>query len=229
MKTSKLRCLIVDDEPPARRILERYLASFPDLELVDSCGDAFSAMAVIQEEEVDLLLLDINMPELSGISLVKALPHPPLVIFTTAYPEYAVEGFDLEAVDYLVKPISLERFARAIQRVHTRLPDKTDNNGFLSVRADKRLYRIPWEDIRYLQAYGDYVRIFTTTDNLMTKARLTNLEEQLPAEQFIRIHRSYIVALSAIAFIEGNLVQIGDVRLPVGASHREVLLSRWGG
>ena len=183
-------------------------------------------MEVLQNERIDLLLLDINMPKLSGIGLLKALPNPPLVVFITAYPEYAVEGFELEAVDYLLKPFSFERFVKAVNRVTQKMAIKTGNSSIstIVIKADKKLYQLDTTDILYLQAYGDYVKVFTKDKMLITKERLTNLEGQLPEDSFQRIHRSYIVALAAIEFVEGNQVKVGEELLPVAITYREQLL-----
>ncbi|MCP3928465.1 MAG: response regulator transcription factor [Bacteroidetes bacterium] len=227
----KLRCLIVDDEPLSVKVVQKYVEKLPQLELVAVCYNAFEAMEVLQKNEVDVLFLDINMPQLSGISLMKALPHPPAVVFITAYPEYAVEGFELEAVDYLLKPFSFERFIKAVQKVQERLnwqqnhTVNTEESDHLIIKVDKKLYRLRFPDIQYLQAYGDYVKVFATQETLLTKERLSNLEEMLPNEQFLRIHRSYIISLNAIQFIEGNQVQIGTTKLPVGQKYRESLLN----
>ncbi len=227
----KLRCLIVDDEPLSVKVVQKYVEKLPQLELVAVCYNAFEAMEVLQNKEVDVLFLDINMPQLSGISLMKALPHPPAVVFITAYPEYAVEGFELEAVDYLLKPFSFERFIKAVQKVQERLnwqqnhTVNTEESDHLIIKVDKKLYRLRFPDIQYLQAYGDYVKVFATQETLLTKERLSNLEEMLPNEQFLRIHRSYIISLNAIQFIEGNQVQIGTTKLPVGQKYRESLLN----
>ncbi len=228
----KIRCIAVDDEPLSLRILEKYADELPQLELVASCADAFEAMEILRSQAVDLLLLDINMPKLSGISLMKSLDRPPLVVFTTAYPEYAVEGFELEAVDYLLKPFSLERFIKAINRAAEKLTAHHDlpNHaaGHLLIKADKKLYKVDFQDILYLEAYGDYVKIFTKDKMLLTKERLATLETALPLDTFARIHRSYIIAVHAIEFLEGNLVKIGKEKLPVSTGLREALLKKLG-
>ena len=226
----KIRSIAVDDEPLSLKILEKYAADVPQLELVTTCTDAFAAMEALRREAVDLIFLDINMPKLSGISLLKSLDRPPLVIFTTAYPEHAVEGFELEAVDYLLKPFSLERFVKAVNRAAEKisLQNQTTETrpGHLLVKADKKLYKVDFHEILYLEAYGDYVKIFTKEKMLLTKERLTNLEAELPTENFLRIHRSYLISLAAIEFIEGNQVQLGGVKLPVSSTAKEELLER---
>ncbi|MEK7253226.1 MAG: LytTR family DNA-binding domain-containing protein, partial [Bacteroidota bacterium] len=179
-----------------------------------------------------VLLLDVNMPKLSGIGLLKSLDRPPLVIFTTAYPEFAVEGFELEAVDYLLKPFSLERFIKAINRAADRLagavPPSENRSGHLLVKADKKLYKVDFQDILHLEAYGDYVKIFTREKMLLTKERLAVLEESLPKQAFFRIHRSHVISLEAVEFIEGNMVSVGGLKLPVSEGLRETLVERLG-
>ncbi|MCF8244353.1 MAG: LytTR family DNA-binding domain-containing protein [Saprospiraceae bacterium] len=226
----KIRCIAVDDEPLSLRIIQKYAADLPHLDLLATCDNAFDAMDFLRQNPVDLMLLDINMPKLSGISLLKALDTKPLVVFTTAYSEYAVEGFELEAVDYLLKPFSLERFVKAVNRAADKLePQKGKQEtlpDFLLVKADRKLYKVDFQDIARLEAYGDYVKIFTKDKMLLTKERLNIVEQQLPPALFTRIHRSHIIALAAIEFIEGNLVKIGDEKLPISENLRELLLEK---
>ncbi len=226
----KIRCIAVDDEPLSLRIIQKYAADLPHLDLLATCDNAFAALDFLRQTTVDLMFLDINMPKLSGISLLKALDKQPLVIFTTAYPEYAVEGFELEAVDYLLKPFSLERFVKAVNRVTEKLEPKKGKQetppDFLLVKADKKLYKVDFLDIIRLEAYGDYVKIFTKDKMLLTKERLNIVEQQLPQAQFIRIHRSHVIAFAAIEFIEGNLVKISDEKLPISENLKELLLEK---
>jgi DNA-binding LytR/AlgR family response regulator len=226
-----INCIIVDDEPLARRVIEKYLKDLPFLNLLASCSHAFEAMEVLQKEAVDLIFLDISMPRLSGINFAKTLSDPPLIIFTTAYPEYAVEGFELEAVDYLLKPFSQERFLKAVNKVAKILENKpglkaADDPGFLIIKADKKLYKTNFSDILYLQSYGDYVKIFTAKKTLLTKERLSAIEENLPQNRFQKIHRSYVISLDAISFLEGNQVKINDTLLPVSNTYRAELLAK---
>lgn len=228
----KLRCLVVDDEPLARRVLEKYIADMPMLELVASCADAFEALEILQSRhDIRLLFLDINMPRLSGISLLRTLPQPPMVIFTTAYPEFAVEGFELEAVDYLLKPFAFERFVKAVNKA-AKMSEANgptpSSNDFLLLRADKKLYRLPFAQILFLQAYGDYVKVHTSRQVYLTKERLQNLQQSLPEDLFLQVHRSYVVALNAIAFVEGNQIDIAGTRIPVAITYREQLMLRLG-
>ncbi|MCB0596411.1 MAG: response regulator transcription factor [Lewinellaceae bacterium] len=223
-----LSCYIIDDEPPAIKVLERYIGQTPQLRLLGSATDAILGMQAVQELHPRLLFLDINMPKLSGIGLVKALAEPPAVIFTTAYPEYALEGFELEAVDYLLKPISFERFLKAVNKSQRlpAVPEAPKTPAVLLLQADRKLYRVPLEEILYLQAYGDYVKVHAAGQLYVPKTTLNQLEEELPAGAFFRIHRSYLVSLARIQYLEGNFVVIGEDKIPVGRSYREGLLRK---
>ena len=228
-----LRCLIVDDEPPAIRIVEKYLIHFPFLTHEGSYTDPFQALEYMQEQPIELLFLDINMPGLTGLQLMQSLRRPPLVIFTTAYPDYALQGFELQAVDYLLKPFSLERFTQAVLRARelaalqagSTLPSE---EAYLNIRVDRQLHRIPMSELCYLQAYGDYVKVITPRKTYLTKARLSKLAEELPAARFLQIHRSYVVALDRVRYLEGNSVCVGEEVLPVAAAYREELRRRVG-
>ena len=224
-----LSCYIIDDEPPAIKVLEHYIRQTPQLELLGSATDSIQGMQAIQDKSPQLLFLDINMPKLSGISLLRALPHPPAVIFSTAYTEYALEGFELEAVDYLLKPISFERFLKAVNKaqrfiVAQEAPEEAPS--FLLLQADRKLYRVPMKEIIYLEAYGDYVKVHTEKKLYVPKTTLNQLEEKLPNHTFMRIHRSYLVALPRIQYLEGNFVVARDEKIPVGRSFREELVRR---
>ncbi|MDX1408036.1 MAG: LytTR family DNA-binding domain-containing protein [Saprospiraceae bacterium] len=228
-----LRALIVDDEPLARRVLEKYIGQTPAVELVAACADAEEARAALDQHDVELLFLDIRMPGMSGMEFARSLGGGPMIVFVTAFPEYAAEGFELEAVDYLVKPFPYERFEQAVRKAHYLLEVEARHQAttepVLLVKSDKKLYRLPFKTILYLEGYGDYVKVHTTrTKTLLTKETLKHLERQLPAELFIRIHRSYIISVQAIQFMEGNQVSVNDQLLPVSESHRKQLLERMG-
>lgn len=231
MSNQPQKCLIVDDEPLARETLEKYISDIPSLELKAMCSNAFKAIEVLKNESIDILFLDINMPKLSGISMLKSLEKKPQVIFTTAYSEYAVEGFELDAVDYLLKPFSFERFVKAVNKASDRI-DKatqtvTNGDSFIAIKADKKIFKVNLDDINYIQALGDYIKIFTDSQTLVSHQTLKNLEDELPADGFIRIHKSYIVSLKSILFLEGNQVKVLDEMIPIGASYKEDLLSRF--
>lgn len=219
-----IRCVLVDDEPIGRRTLAEHAENIKDLEIVASLPNALDLSDFLKKNEVDLILLDIHMPKLSGIDFMKIQNDPPLVIFTTAYAEYAVEAFSVHAVDYLMKPISLDRFIKAIDRARE-IISKEDDTSWLIVKEGSRIYRIPTEGIFYVQAYGDYVKIFTSEKTYLSKDRLTNLTTTLPTP-FIQVHRSFIVNLNYLEYMEGNHVTIKETKIPVSNSFRSDLLAR---
>ena len=224
----KLNCIAVDDEPLALNIIKKYVHEIPGLNFLGSCGDALEGMAFIKKEKVDLIFLDINMPKLSGISFLKSTKNPPMVIFTTAYPEYAIEGFELEAIDYLLKPFSFERFLKAVNKAVDRFQLMESAKEFpkdhIYVKSDKRLYRVLFDEILYLEAYGDYVKVYTTDKMFLTKRKLSTIVKEFPAAHFLQVHRSYVISLKHIKYLEGNHVNIGENKIPVSAGHRESLL-----
>lgn len=222
-----LNCIIVDDEPIARDLLRTYISQIPYLNLKGECGEAFEAMQLINREAIDLVILDINMPRLSGLDMLRTLKKYPAIIITSAYPEYALEGFELAVTDYLLKPFSFPRFVQAAEKVlhqnqSTRLLPEKDN--FLVVKSDKKLIKVFFDDITYVEAYGNYIFIYTGKERIMSKQTLTQFEEQLPASAFVRIHKSYIISIKAVKFFEGNEVSIGDKKLPVGKVYRNNVL-----
>jgi DNA-binding LytR/AlgR family response regulator len=223
-------CIIVDDEPLSRDVLRKFIGEVRDLELAGECQDAFAAAHLLSSRKVDIMFLDISMPGLTGISLARSLADPPLIIFTTAFPQFAVEGFELDALDYLIKPYSFERFLKAVNRAMERLSSR--NNGDagtrkLMVRSDKKLYAIDSRDIQYIEGLGDYIRIHLDDMNLVSHDTIKGFVENLPQGDFMRIHKSYVVNLKRIGFIEGNQVGIGGTTLPVSPSYKDELLSRF--
>lgn len=226
MKT--LQCVIADDEPIARQILEGYIAEIPNLELVASTKNAFEVMGVLQEHHVDILFLDINMPKLSGLGLLKTLQQKPEVIITTAYAEYAVEGFELSVTDYLLKPFSLERFLKAILKVQQKsaLPaNKGEAITSLFVKSDKKIIKIDVDEIQYIEAYGNYIKIFTEK-MILTPQTLTDFLEKLP-HNFIRIHKSFVINFNSLKLIDGNQIVLrSGVNLPIGKSYKKDVLDR---
>jgi DNA-binding LytR/AlgR family response regulator len=224
-----IQCIIADDEPLARGILEKYVLEHPLLTLKASCNNAFETQAALNVHPCDILFLDINMPAVSGISLVKSLINPPLIIFTTAYPEYAVEGFELNAVDYLVKPFSFERFMKAVNKSMTILKmsspeNPAASNPYLFFKVDKKLQKVSLSDILYLEATGDYVKVFLKKEMMLLSDTLKNLKDQLPAKMFARVHKSYIISMEHVQFVEGNFIRIGNTDIPIGATYKEEFL-----
>ena len=227
MRTS---CLIVDDEPLSRDVLKRYIAEVQDLELIAECRNAAEATHQLNTTSIDILFLDINMPGLSGISFARSLTSTPLIVFTTAYPEYAVEGFELDATDYMVKPFSFERFLKAVNRALERLHDNSNDSvssGKVLVRADKKLYALPFSEILFLEGQGDYIRICTDQHKLVVHDTIKNFLTSLPEKEFMRIHKSFVINLKRIEYLEGNQVRIGEQTIPVSPNHREELLTRF--
>ena len=226
------RCLILEDEPPAARVLLRYLQDYPEWTCMGVHHSPKTAMAVLEADAPDLLFLDIHLPDISGLNVLRQLQYPPMVVFTTAYPQYAVEGFELAALDYLLKPISPERFQKAMERALERLEqerilEKTgQDSGFLSIRADRKVHRLPFQRILYLQALDDYVKIISTEGSLLPKITLSQLEKELPEQLFLRIHRSYIVNLKFLQSYDQQEVSIADRKLPIGKSFRELVSAR---
>ena len=223
-------CIIIDDEPLSRDVLRKYIGEVTDLEIVAECSDAIEATHQLNKTRIDILFLDINMPGLSGISFARSLSVSPLIIFTTAYPEYAVEGFELDATDYLVKPYSFERFLKAVNRALERLRENHSAEGpggKILVKADKKLYAVLFSEILFIEGQGDYIRVHTNQKKLMVHDTIKNFLESLPSEEFMRIHKSFVVNLKQIEFIEGNQVSIGEQTIPASPANRDELLSRF--
>jgi len=226
MKT--LQCVIADDEPIARQILEGYIAEIPNLQLVASVKNAFEVMGILQEHDVDILFLDINMPKLSGLGLLKTLRQKPEVIITTAYAEYAVEGFELSVADYLLKPFSLERFLQAVLKIQQKTivsANKGEDITSLFVRSDKKLIKIDINEIQYIEAYGNYIKIFTEK-MILTPQTLNDFLEKLPPN-FLRIHKSFVINFNKLKLIDGNQIVLQNgAKLPIGKSYKKAVLDR---
>ncbi len=236
-----INTIIVDDEPLALDILGAHIANIPELNLIAKCSNAIEANKALNEHDVDLMFTDINMPQLSGIEFFRSLKNPPMVIFTTAYPEYAVEGFNLEALDYLLKPISFERFLKATNKAiekyktagSTTAESKSEaldsSEDFFFVKSDKKLVKTFYRDILYIEGLKDYVIIRTETGRVITLQTMKSLEAKLPSDMFQRIHRSYILNTTKIKALEGNMVELiekGQTKLiPIGKNYRDALLS----
>ncbi len=223
-----IRCLIVDDEPTAREIIEHYLKQVDGLAHVQSCANALEAFKVLDQKSVDLILLDINMPDISGISLARAIGDKAKVIFTTAYREYAVDGFDLQAVDYLLKPISLQRFIQAIEKYKKEIVQLANAEqpqspipNVLLIKADRKTVKVPLDQIRYIESLGDYVKIHTTSGVTVTRETISGLEQKLGYAQFIRVHRSFIVSIQFITAFTKEAVELGSSMLPISRSYKD--------
>lgn len=224
-----INTIIVDDEPLAIEILETYLKDYEDFELIGSCKNALEANKLLKENKVDVMFLDIQMPQLNGIEFLKILDNPPLVVFTTAFKEYALEGFELDALDYLLKPISKERFAKAVERIRSDVGKTSEAfEESIFVKSDKKLHRIFYDEIYFIEGLKDYVIIKTAKSRIVTLQTMKSLETKLPQQIFRRIHRSYIINLDKIQSVIGNYVEIEingqKSKLPIGKIYRDDLL-----
>lgn len=235
MKTRKVTCIIVDDEPVARGILESYIEKVENIEVLKSCKNVIEAFDVINNNQVDLVFLDINMPEVSGLTLAKVIDKKTKVIFTTAYREYAIDGFDLQAVDYLLKPISFERFLKAVHNFFDISSQKTlqtipvaENNmsHFIFVRSERKMIKVNFEEILYVESLSDYIKIHTINKVIVTRETITNIEAKLPQSQFLRIHRSYIASIKNIESYTNEFIEIKNKALPISRTYKESILRK---
>jgi DNA-binding LytR/AlgR family response regulator len=227
MPKNKIRCLVTDDEPLAIEVLKTFILSVPSLELVDTCSDAMETMTALQDHHIDLLFLDIEMPQISGTDLVRTLKNPPRIIFTTAHREFALEGFELNALDYLLKPITFNRFLKAVNKL---FPGSSENNfisktadglfNHLYIRCDRKMVKIDTGEILFIESLKDYVKIQTTTKSLITKQLISVLSQNLPQQHFLRIHKSFIVATDKIDSYTADTIQIGNYHLPIGRLYK---------
>ncbi len=233
LNDKKIICLAVDDEPPALQVIEKYIAAVPVLQLKTSVNNAVDALSILQNNEVDLLFLDIQMPQLLGTDFMRSLINPPKVIFTTAFRKYAVDGFELDAVDYLLKPISFERFLKAVNKV-LRLnitvsvndfslkttPPNATADSFIYLRADRKNIKVNFDDILFIESLKDYIKVVTKDKTIVTKQTISSIEENLPNNLFVRTHRSFIVSLKRIESFTPELIQIGKYEIPISRSYR---------
>lgn len=238
MSRRPLSCVVVDDEPLALKVLAEYCTQVPFLELRGQFQDALAAVAYLQDNPVDVVFLDIQMPRLTGLQLAQLLPAPrPRIIFTTAHPDYAVQSYELPALDYLLKPISFERFVQAAHRAHTALPtapatpsaptetpEPQDTAEALFVKQDSRLRRVPIDELYYAEGQKEYLMYYTATGKILTLQSFRKLEELLPSGRFARIHKSYLINLRHLEFVERHRVQVHGASLPIGETYREAFL-----
>lgn len=230
MECIKTRCLIIDDEPLAIKLIRSHLAKLDSFEIAGECKNALKAIEFLKKEKIDLMFLDVNMPEITGIDFLRTIPDPPYVIITTAFREYAIEGYDLDVVDFLLKPISFERFLKAINRYcnRTRSVPKTQNNTqdrgenkYMYVQDGKNIFKLSYDDVLYLEGYGEYVKVITPSKTYLVRDSLTEFENKLSSDSFLRIHKSYIVNIQKITGFSSIHVLLRDVELPIGRMHRE--------
>ncbi|MBD3617094.1 MAG: response regulator transcription factor [Gracilimonas sp.] len=222
-----MQCLIIDDEPAARDILKAYISDTPEIEIAGIFKDALEAKQFLADNEADLIFLDINMPRLSGISFLKTLNHPPKIILTTAYSEYALEGYELNVVDYLLKPFSFERFIKAVDKAREQSEYPAKGQGFITIKADGKLYRINFEQILFAESQGDYITVHTEENKITFNETLKDFCSQLPKSQFSRVHKSYLVSLPKIDYLQGNMIMLGKHSIPVGKSYKESFLQKY--
>jgi DNA-binding LytR/AlgR family response regulator len=248
----KLNCLIVDDEPLAQEVLAAHIAKIPSLNLVQQASNAMEAFEALHKNSIDLIFLDINMPVVSGLNFLRSLKDPPAVILTTAYTEYAMEGYELDVVDYLLKPIPFDRFFKAVKKASLHLnsngrnvpalaedaslhiPQATasvsapvNEKNYFFIKADGKLIKVNYADIKFIEGMKDYLKIHTTSNAIVTHHTMKAMEEQLPSSKFMRVHKSYIIALNAIKSIEGNIIHLDmdKAEVPLGSSFKDALLA----
>ena len=230
-----INCVIVDDEPVARNILATFVAKIPNLNLVKSCKNAMEAFEVSNSQNIDLFFLDINMPDISGLSLAKTINKKSKIIFTTAYREYAVDGFDLQAVDYLLKPIAFDRFLQAVNKFfetqsviskQVEIKETSVKNDYIFVRSERKMVKINFDEILYVESLSDYIKIHTIDTVLVTRETISNLEMKLPSLQFLRIHRSYIVNLNKTDSYTNEFIEIEKNAIPISRTYKENVLKK---
>lgn len=227
----KTKCLIIDDEPLARDLIRNHIEKLDNFEIVGECGDAMKALQVLRTQPVDLMFMDIQMPQITGIEFLKTLKNPPKVIITTAYRQYALEGFELDVVDFLLKPITFERFLKSVNKYFQVTQDNGVNgvaipaaapheDAFIYVKENKRVIKLLLKEILYVEGLSEYVKIYTGSKRIITKTSMTNMEEKLPDDGFMRIHKSYIVSLNKIEAFTSTSIEVNGKELPVGRSYK---------
>lgn len=253
--TPQLNCLIIDDEPLAQEVLEAHIAKVPEMVMVQKCSNAMEAFEALHKNTINLIFLDINMPVVSGLNFLRSLKDPPAVILTTAYTEYAMEGYELDVIDYLLKPIPFDRFLKAVKKAisvlqlqgvdapviaeHSANAFNTgiapgshsgqataDEKKYFFVKADGKLVKVNYADIKFIEGMKDYLKIHITTGNIVTHHTMKAMEEQLPSAKFMRVHKSYIIAINAIKSIDGSIIHldVDKAEIPLGSSFKDALL-----
>jgi len=230
----KLRCLLIDDEPPALKVLQSHISQINGLEIVAQCKNAIEALDVLHQKIVDVIFLDIKMPKMLGTEFLKNLPHPPKVIFVTAYRDYAVEGYELDAVDYLVKPVSFERFVKAITRIQRLMGKETINQtneykpnpeAFVYLKVDKNMEKVFVNDILYIESWKDYIKLFLIKGkNFLVKQSIGSMENLLSEHKFLRVHRSYMVSINKISGYNAVSVQVNATEIPIGRLYKQAVM-----
>ncbi len=222
----KIKCIIIDDEPLGAEVIEAHLKEFPNMELKESFTNPLEALSIIESGEIDVVFIDINMPKMNGLDFIRSIEQSPYFIITTAYREYAVESFDLDVLDYLVKPIPFTRFLKSINKLSQKfIIDKSEDvqqtveKSFIFLKVDKKLIKIKFEDIFFIESLKDYIKVFTKSGEYLAHKSLSGITEELPKTQFLRLHRSFTVALDKIQALEGNSVLVTNKRIPIGRKY----------
>lgn len=238
LNTGYIKCLIVDDEPMARDVIRRYIEKVPTLQIAGEHGNAIDAMLFLQQTPVDLLFLDIQMPHLNGTDFVKSLRNPPKIIFTTAYKEYALEGYELDAVDYLLKPIRFDRFLRSINKafpqerdpsfVEKVAPEKTKTSGFIYLKSERKMIKVFLHDINYIESARDYIKVYTENGTIITRQTISSIEAMLSDTEFVRVHRSFVVSVDKIKTFTHETIQVGKSEIPIGKFYLNSFLKLQG-
>lgn len=234
-----IKAIIIDDEPLAIKVIENHLSEFKNFEIIATFNNPIAALETLKQENIDVIFLDINMSKMNGLEFLKTIDVQPNVVITTAYREYALESFDLDVLDYLVKPIPFTRFLKAVnkitqkvqlQRGASKTEEEANNEGFIFLKVEKKLVKIKYNTILYIESLKDYIKVFTTTGDYLVHKSLTSITEELPKEKFLRIHRSFTIAIEKINSIEGNLIEIASKRVPIGrkyvATTKKIILNQ---
>jgi len=232
----KTKCLVIDDEPLARDLMRSHISKLENFEIVAECGDCMKAMQELRDQKVDLMFMDIQMPQITGIEFLKILKNPPKVIITTAYREYALDSFELDVVDYLLKPITFERFLKSVNKFYQVSQEETQSaatvsdviqsdEAFIYVKENKRVIKVNLNEILYIEGLSEYVQIYTDKKKIITKTSMTSLEEKLPADSFLRIHKSFIVSMSRIEAFTAHTIEVPGKELPIGRSYKNLVLN----
>ncbi|MEO5581114.1 MAG: LytTR family DNA-binding domain-containing protein [Saprospiraceae bacterium] len=228
-----MRCLVVEDEPPARELLCNYIQKLPTLELAGECSNAIEAYTWLHHNAIDLAFLDIRLPQLNGNDFLKTLKNPPQVIFTTAYPDYALEGYELNVIDYLLKPIPFHLFLKAVNKVlppgqstseNTPVQEESKSEAFVYFRSDRKMVKVLLGDILYIESMKDYIKIITPKETIITRQSISSVEEMLPESAFVRTHRSFMIALNKIKTYTSDTIEIGNKEIPIGKLYRNGVL-----
>jgi DNA-binding LytR/AlgR family response regulator len=234
----KTKCLVIDDEPLARDLMRSHINKLENFEIVAECGDAMKAMQELRDKKVDLMFMDIQMPQITGIEFLRIIKNPPKVIITTAYREYALDGFALDVVDFLLKPITFERFLKSVNKYYQVTQEETQNvnsssvsdviqsdEAFIYVKENKRVIKVNLSEILYIEGLSEYVQIYTDRKKIITKTSMTSLEEKLPVNSFLRIHKSFIVSLARIEAFTAHTIEVPGKELPIGRSYKNLVLN----